>query len=568
MRVHSSILLSSILVPAVLLAACDDTEQPTTSSTGTETTSTGASGGTGGTGGTGGHGHGGGGTGGTGGTGGMTGGGGTGGMPECTLDGDCGISDVCHSFTCDAGVCVESFAPAGTTTAAQAFGDCKVNVCDGAGAIVSQNDDLDVFADQNDCTADTCVAGTPVNDATPAGTMCSAGAGKLCDGAKVCVECLTGADCVSGVCSVASTCAPASCGDGSLNGTETDVDCGGPVCGKCPADKVCVVGADCIDGVCDPATDVCQAATCQDGVKNGSETDVDCGGAACPDCDPGEVCGNPADCTSGVCSGNPLSCQAPTCMDAVKNGGETDVDCGGPTCADCGDGKVCTADDDCTSDVCSGNPPVCQVPSCMDSTQNGAETGLDCGGATCPDCPDGQPCNVDGDCQSAFCNAAKLCAMPACNDNVKNGAETDVDCGGATCADCVDGKLCSTGADCQSTFCAGNPLSCQTMLNGCTLAMATDMTNQAMVNISFGGFFYTPKCVKVSPGTQVTWSGSFMNHPLQGGAVVNNVGFPDNSAIPPTSTGSTKTITFGAAGVFPYYCLFHVNSMQGVVFVQ
>lgn len=140
----------------------------------------------------------------------MTGGGGTGGMPECAIDGDCGISDACHSFTCDAGVCNELFAPAGTTTAAQAFGDGKVNVCDGAGAIVERERPPRRLRRSNDCTADTCNAGTPVNDPTPAGTMCSAGAGKLCDGAKTCVECLTGADCASGVCSVASTCAPAS----------------------------------------------------------------------------------------------------------------------------------------------------------------------------------------------------------------------------------------------------------------------------------------------------------------------------------------------------------------------
>lgn len=50
--------------------------------------------------------------------------------------------------------------------------------------------------------------------------------------------------------------------------------------------------------------------------------------------------------------------------------------------------------------------------------------------------------------------------------------------------------------------------------------------------------------------------------------MVNNVPFPDSSKIPLTNTGSTKTITFDTAGTFPYYCVFHVNSMQGVVFVQ
>ena len=561
MRTTSLGLLSSLLFSAIALSACGDPETQPTGGSGTGATGTGASGGTGG------HAHGGGGTGGTGGTGGMTGGGGTGGMPECTEDGDCGTSDDCHSFTCDAGTCKESFAPAGTLTAAQAFGDCKANVCDGAGAIVSQDDEQDVFVDQNECTIDVCVEGTPVNDPAIAGTACAQDNGKLCDGAGACVECLTGGDCVSGVCSVANTCAPASCGDGAKNGGETDIDCGGPRCGKCPTDKICDANADCIDGVCDPVMKVCKPASCMDIVKNGDESDVDCGGPVCPDCGPNDACGNPADCESGVCSGMPLVCQPPTCMDAVKNGDETDVDCGGPICADCTNGKLCGAPGDCVSGVCSGNPSTCQAPTCSDNVKNGTETGVDCG-AMCPDCVDGQPCNVDGDCQSGFCNPAKVCASPNCMDNLKNGAETDVDCGGPICSDCADGKLCATGADCASTFCAGNPLSCQSMLNGCTLATATDMTGQSMVTINFGGFFYTPKCLKVSPGTQVTWSGSFSGHPLQGGAVVNNVPFPDSSKIPLTNTGSTKTITFDTAGTFPYYCVFHVNSMQGVVFVQ
>lgn len=48
--------------------------------------------------------------------------------------------------------------------------------------------------------------------------------------------------------------------------------------------------------------------TCADGVKNGTETGVDCGGN-CPPC--------------------------ATCSDGILNNGETSVDCGGPNCAPC-----------------------------------------------------------------------------------------------------------------------------------------------------------------------------------------------------------------------------------------
>ena len=78
--------------------------------------------------------------------------------------------------------------------------------------------------------------------------------------------------------------------------------------------------------------------SCSDGVQNGQETGVDCGGPDCPAC-PTE----------------------PTCSDGVQNGAETGVDCGGPDC------------------------PAC--PTCDDGIQNGQETGVDCGGPDCPDCP-------------------------------------------------------------------------------------------------------------------------------------------------------------------------------------
>lgn len=44
------------------------------------------------------------------------------------------------------------------------------------------------------------------------------------------------------------------------------------------------------------------AATCTDGVQNGDETDVDCGGLVCPGCADGERCAISRDCASSVCS--------------------------------------------------------------------------------------------------------------------------------------------------------------------------------------------------------------------------------------------------------------------------
>jgi len=51
----------------------------------------------------------------------------------------------------------------------------------------------------------------------------------------------------------------------------------------------------CMFGQCQPS--------CTDGIKNGTETDIDCGGGTCPTCATGKMCATGADCTSGICSG-------------------------------------------------------------------------------------------------------------------------------------------------------------------------------------------------------------------------------------------------------------------------
>ncbi|PRP99013.1 hypothetical protein ENSA5_29340 [Enhygromyxa salina] len=65
---------------------------------------------------------------------------------------------------------------------------------------------------------------------------------------------------------------------------------------------------------------------CSNAVHDGDETDLDCGGS-CPACEPGEACLEPGDCDSLVC--DEQVCATPSCSDDVRNGDELDVDCGG-----------------------------------------------------------------------------------------------------------------------------------------------------------------------------------------------------------------------------------------------
>jgi hypothetical protein len=153
--------------------------------------------------------------------------------------------------------------------------------------------------------------------------------------------------------------------------------------------------------------------------------------------------------TTGPTGGSGGVVPDPTCTDGLKNGSETDVDCGGSVCGKCADDKGCANGSDCESKVCTGG--TCIAPSCSDTVKNGAETDADCGGGMCGACAVDKGCVVDGDCLGGVCMGGKCAAT--CTDGVKDGDESDVDCGGATCGKCAIDKGCATGPDCETGVC-------------------------------------------------------------------------------------------------------------------
>jgi plastocyanin len=110
-------------------------------------------------------------------------------------------------------------------------------------------------------------------------------------------------------------------------------------------------------------------------------------------------------------------------------------------------------------------------------------------------------------------------------------------------------------------------------VNACHPDSATDMRGQMQVTVRFGGalgFSYDPACFRVSPGTQVTFSGEFDQHPLVGGEVSGGMKVPDPSSPfgGPTSSGTSKTVMLQATGTFPFYCNIHaLIGMKGAAFV-
>jgi len=65
-----------------------------------------------------------------------------------------------------------------------------------------------------------------------------------------------------------------------------------------------------------------------DGIKNGTESDVDCGGTGAPKCVVDKACNTNADCATNACSYAKKCVEFPSCV--VKNGGDT-----------CGKGESC-----------------------------------------------------------------------------------------------------------------------------------------------------------------------------------------------------------------------------------
>lgn len=148
--------------------------------------------------------------------------------------------------------------------------------------------------------------------------------------------------------------------------------------------------------------------------------------------------------------------ERPQCADDIKNGDETDIDCGGPSCQVCSIGKGCLANTDCLSDVCTNGR--CDdssiYPTCSDGILNGVETDTDCGGLCPSRCPLGAKCVLGTDCATMACVSGK-CQTATCSDGAKNGTETDIDCGGA-CAPCGVGKACMAAGDCAPWLCSNN----------------------------------------------------------------------------------------------------------------
>jgi hypothetical protein len=401
---------------------------------------------------------------------------------QCLGATDCPATNTtCKTNTCIGGVC-------GTTSAARTStcSDHGGAVCDGNGDCVQCLAAGDCGPQTTACRTNTCAGSVCGTASTMIGSGCNDNGGTLCDGNGACVACLTASDCPAqptacrtstcvghacgamnamlgltcsdngGVtCDGNGSCVANHCSDGLRDADETDVDCGGScgaTCTDSPTPQMCLVGGDCVSHVCSGAgTKVCQPPTCTDGVQNGSETDVDCGGAACDGtghtCPDLAHCSVSADCVHGSCFGNGMS-MCVSCADGVMDGNETDTDCGGMECdaqsRTCAAGAACIAAVDCTgsANACAGatydTGATCPAGHCVGGTS------VDCAASSmvCNDASGCVACNLATDCPAT----GSECTVATCTTNT---------CGTQFLDSTVTVTTGQTAGDCQKFVCNG-----------------------------------------------------------------------------------------------------------------
>ncbi len=418
---------------------------------------------------------------------------------ECNVPSDCTHlpqSSECGERLCDAGQCVMNAVAAGTPLSNQSATPCVLDVCDGAGGITAQNDDLDLPNDNNPCTVDTCVGGvaTFVPDTT---ASCLGGDG-VCNNLGQCVGCVTSADCGSDTlctnwqCDGGGVCNPNYVAAGTLVGPQDPDDCTQTVC-DAVGNEIDVPAL----GETPPSDgNPCTLEVCFNGVPIHPPAQLD------TPCNGGMVCdglGNCVQCNSiGQCP-SPLNqcqvaqCQSHTCGTGfVPDGTPTPVQMPG----------------DCQTQICDGNGGTSTMAQPSDLPNDNNEcTGDACNGSTpvFPPAAPGVPCNMS----TMVCDGSGQC-VDCLSDN---HCASNEHCANAVCTpDRVDGQPCTRGTMCTSGFCIDG-FCCNVKCGGVCLSCKGALTGQpnGVCAPITGGTDPENDCA----GSQICYAGNCCDNPSE-----------------------------------------------------
>ncbi|MBM4357436.1 MAG: hypothetical protein FJ096_04925 [Deltaproteobacteria bacterium] len=308
------------------------------------------------------------------------------------------------------------------------------------------------------CMLATCITNKCGTQPATAGATCADNGGKVCDGNGACVECNKNSDCGADKPNCKDKkCVPNPCMNGTKDGDETDIDCGGATCPKCTAGDECLAPTDCDSnyckgtgggagggggsaptgpGVCEPcASDDACAATeyCKD-----KKTCV-------PKLDKAVKCTADGECLTGFCTDG-VCCNArcnETCAScvAVKNGGN-EGECGPVPVTDdpdmeCKDSKPEScgpmADKGCSGMIGScvvwPTTQACISASC-DTTKNEQTAAANCDGmGACPP-------PTKKSCGDYVCNTGNAACFTNCTGGKEENCKLDAYCKTDQCTKC------------------------------------------------------------------------------------------------------------------------------------
>lgn len=280
-------------------------------------------------------------------------------------------------------------------------------------------------------------------------------------------SCTAPESCLGGQCA----CVPKGCAQVAQCGTADD-GCGHPIeCGACSNGGLCAEGR-------------CMPPTCADGIKNGQESDTDCGGRCLP-CGESRRCGTGSDCDTGLlCSGG--LCTACSATHA------------------CAPGLVCGADGRCSA--CSthaqcGTDAACVLGSCRHCPEELPFNGCGvCGGQAVSEL--GEPCANASGCTGTFtCNATgngTVCSAPARNACGLCGGPAVVGLGTA----CVAPGGCTSVLACDAR---GEMAICAEALeNACGLCGGPLVAGVGEACLGANGCSGTARCNADGDGTDCT----------------------------------------------------------------
>lgn len=257
------------------------------------------------------------------------------------------------------------------------------------------------------------------------------------------------------VCDDTGRCQLAPCANGVLDGDETDIDCGGADCAPCPVDSVCLADEDCDTERCaiDDGEALGRCVAC--------EADSDCGGT--------DWC----DTEAGRCE--PTPCSATSCNAAPR-----------PAC----DGDTAISYQ--AVGVCSSPGGVLRCAYDIASTTDCAARGFPCADGVCQDpCAGRELCEIAG--TACVGDVRVACARDA--DGCLVRTATDCALRDGTCtfrsgvAQCVD--ICSTRVTCSEgppgTRCEGNSsLTCALDADGCLIETSREFCGTSTCDATAG----------------------------------------------------------------------------------